>query len=481
MHYSFKVLFLFLFLWVTSSQISCKQVDTSKVKDNVFVTKMESPIIDTVSFQKGIVIKAVNCLADSQHSYALYLPSSYTKNQIWPVIYFYDSHASGSLPIEKYKDLAEKYGFIMVGSNQSKNGQTIEECTNIIQKFTTDVSSRFSIDKGRMYTAGFSGGSRVAVMAAMTHKQMRAVIGCGAGFPSTTQSSQPSFEFIGIAGNEDFNYTELKRLDKLLDEKGLAHQLLVFDGKHDWPPVPIMEQAIWWIECNAMREGKRSVDKGILVSVQQMVENELTKAQKKNHLPDVYFTHQKAIHYLYDLIDVSTHESEITSMKAGGKLQEMLNAMAQSEQLEASMQQQYTAAFASQQWAWWEKEIDRIYRVTKTSKNSEEVIIHKRLLSYLSLVAYMFSSNALKANQLFDAELCLKIYEKVDPQNPEYAYLFAQLYMKQNNSIKVIAYLKKAVKLGFCDVKRLSSDSQFLLLKDQKEFKSILLELKKYE
>src|SRR6266404_2597304 len=72
-------------------------------------------------YEAGKVIDSVICKADPAQSYALYIPSKGNATAL-PVIYFFDPHGSGALPLNKYRSLAEAYGFILAGSNNSKNG-----------------------------------------------------------------------------------------------------------------------------------------------------------------------------------------------------------------------------------------------------------------------------------------------------------------------------------------------------------------------
>ena len=81
---------------------------------------------DLKPFKKGIVIDSVICADDSSQIYAVYLPAHYDTNKKWPVIYFFDPHGVGNLPVLIYKDLAEKYGFILAGTYNSKNGMPWE-------------------------------------------------------------------------------------------------------------------------------------------------------------------------------------------------------------------------------------------------------------------------------------------------------------------------------------------------------------------
>src|SRR5947209_5644709 len=71
---------------------------------------------------RGQIIDAVKCVADRSQSYALYLPSNYSPDRTWNVILAFDPGARGRRPVERYQAAAEKYGYIVAGSNNSRNG-----------------------------------------------------------------------------------------------------------------------------------------------------------------------------------------------------------------------------------------------------------------------------------------------------------------------------------------------------------------------
>ena len=58
---------------------------------------------------------------DAAQSYALYLPSAYSGDRRWPIIYCFDPGARGPVPVRLFR-AAEKYGYILVCSNNSHNG-----------------------------------------------------------------------------------------------------------------------------------------------------------------------------------------------------------------------------------------------------------------------------------------------------------------------------------------------------------------------
>src|SRR5215212_4645058 len=91
----------------------------------------------------GQILERVTCAADSSQSYALYLPSGYTPSRAWPVILAFDPGGRGRVPVERYRAAAERYGFIVIGSNNSRNGAT--DFPRTLAALTADVETRFAI------------------------------------------------------------------------------------------------------------------------------------------------------------------------------------------------------------------------------------------------------------------------------------------------------------------------------------------------
>src|ERR1700757_2305239 len=69
----------------------------------------------------GEVIASVPCKDFPGQSYALYLPAAYTPQKSWPIVYAFDPGAQGDAPVRLYREVAEKYGYILAGSNNSQN------------------------------------------------------------------------------------------------------------------------------------------------------------------------------------------------------------------------------------------------------------------------------------------------------------------------------------------------------------------------
>jgi pimeloyl-ACP methyl ester carboxylesterase len=217
---------------------------------------------DAQDLPPGRPIDVVNCQADRNQSYALYIPSNYAPDRKWPLLLAFDARALGDVPVKRYQEAAEKFGYIVAGSNNSRNGPVGPEYA-AAQAMEADVTARFSIDPKRIYVAGQSGGARLALSLAMQAKGRYAgVIASSAGLPpSLGLDVELPFVVFGTAGTEDFNYLELTRLDRSV---ATPHRVRIFPGGHTWLPNELAMEALEWMEVQAMRTGTRPRDEAMI-------------------------------------------------------------------------------------------------------------------------------------------------------------------------------------------------------------------------
>jgi hypothetical protein len=208
----------------------------------------------------GQVIDDVPCARDPLQRYALFLPSNYTGRRAWPLLLAFHPAARGRAMVETYRDAAEKYGYIVAGSNNSRNGPW-EPSLASVQAMSDDLARRFSIDADRLYLTGHSGGARVALQVAIGTRTIAGVIASSAGYPDGKIRKSLPFVIFGTAGTEDFNYLEMRRLDRALTT---PHRLAIFPGGHALPPDEVVLEAIEWLELQAMKTGRRKRDEAFI-------------------------------------------------------------------------------------------------------------------------------------------------------------------------------------------------------------------------
>ncbi len=208
----------------------------------------------------GTIIDQVKCAADPAQTYALYIPSGYSADRTWNLLIGLHPAARGRAMVEKYAAPAERYGYIVAGSNVSRNGPWSVSLA-ALQAMLKDLGSRFAIDPQRVYLTGLSGGARVALQVALAGNHIAGVIASSAGYPDSEPRASVAFPLFSTTGTEDFNYVEMRRLDRKLTS---PHFLAIFNGGHALPPDDVAMDAIEWMELQAIKAGRRTRDDALV-------------------------------------------------------------------------------------------------------------------------------------------------------------------------------------------------------------------------
>lgn len=192
------------------------------------------------------------CEDNKNISYTLKLPQNYHKSKAYPLVVFFDPHAQANKTINKYASIANTLDVILVCSNDSKNGLPGKEIDIIAQYMLGDLFNKYKIDTSNIFVAGFSGGAVVATRVAHNYPMIDGVIAIGSPMLSATEHSIFPFRYIGLVGKYDFNFIEMYKQEQVI--KNNKHELLMFDGKHEWPKSELMQLAIRWQLANAKKK-----------------------------------------------------------------------------------------------------------------------------------------------------------------------------------------------------------------------------------
>jgi hypothetical protein len=423
-------LFAFSFVFF----FSCSE--TNKKKEAVLNEEIKSRTTSFDKFPTGTVIDKVSCKADTSLSYAMYIPKEYDSKKTYPVIYAFDPHKTGKLPVTLYKDLSEKYGYIIIGSNNSENGLDFKQVQQIANVMFSDSKKRLNINTDRIYLMGFSGGARIAHGIALLNHDIKGVICCGAANPAVNAGeARNNYTFFSIAGLDDFNYTEMKKYELVeLSARKLKHYFISFDGKHEWPMAEIMQEAFKWQTLNEKRKDTSAKNDPSIMQELAKEKQKLEELINENRDFEAYLICKKVINYYDQLGDLSFFFSAYNKLKTSEEVNVQLKLIESEIAKEEKTRQQYIGYLQNNDLNWWKKEIASINRSIKR-KNDNETRIKKRLLSYLSLVCYMQTTSALKQNNLSSAEHFGKLYILVDPENKEAKRLMEEINTRTVNKL----------------------------------------------
>lgn len=209
---------------------------------------------------QGVLLERVVCEGAHHYSYSAYIPTSYRPGTAAPVFLGISPVAVGRVPVMLFQEAAERHGWILVGSNDARNGPIgpVREALNAVWQ---DVAARFSVDVPRSAVGGLSGGARMALDFLRSHPELRGLISMGAfGLGADGLAGLQPHAAVLLCGQEDFNHWELVEGAKALRTRGWRVWADRFPGGHDWPPAEVCGEALRFLELDAMQQGRRTQD-----------------------------------------------------------------------------------------------------------------------------------------------------------------------------------------------------------------------------
>lgn len=425
----------------------------------------------TASAQTGKILNPIVCKTDPTQSYALYIPAGRNKETL-PVIYFFDPHADGALPLHKYQKLADEYGFILVGSNNSKNGNDWPTTETIWRHLSDDVQNRVKINKDRVYTAGFSGGAKVAGYVAIQHPIIKGVIAGGAGMPDGVTAGDFGFSFTALAGEGDLNLTDLVSFQHALDKTGTRHRIIFFDGKHEWAPAGSMSVAFTGLQFDAMRQSLIPKDAAFINRYVAKSKSNIAAYFQKGQLIKA----EQECRLSLSLLDGLTGETawfkkQAASLSGNTHYQQQRQAQEKLLVREQQTKTEYMQHFQQDNPGYWSRTIHDL-QMAAGAKTAEGAM-HQRLLAYLSLAFYSISNQLIGGNANNEARHFVELYKMADPANSEAWYFSAILHARDGDTHSTESDLLQAVKTGFRDNARLHQQPEFQKLSPPIDFSRI--------
>jgi predicted esterase len=376
--------------------------------------------------QPGVVVPKVSCATQPEQSYALYLPSDYTREKRWPIVYAFDPAARGNIPVELMKDAAERYGYLLAGSNNSHNGAWKPEA-DAAQAMFEDTHARLAIDNQRVYFAGFSGGARLASSLAQRCNCAAGVLLNGAGFsPSAPPGADATFSIFAAVGTFDFNYSEVLDLDTKLAALRYSHSLRRFDGPHQWAPAIVMDEALAWFRLISMKEGHEERD-GAFIKAQAA---EAEKRAKNLELAADPYGSWKEYRQAAATFDGLGEAPAFRERAVAMEKEKAVRDGAKREQQDFEEQSRLSASISAGLAALLqdatnradtrsdvERQILRLRSRAEQEKSPQKLRVAKRALAGIFVEAMETGQERLDAKDISDARICFELAANTDPDS----------------------------------------------------------------
>lgn len=437
-------------------------------------------------FPVGEVIEKVTCKADPEQSYALFLPPGYTPEKKWPILYAFDPGGRGPVPVKLFQDAAKKFGFIVVGSNNSRNGIDVGP---IVKTLWSDTHERFSVDERRVYTTGFSGGARVASAIALGYRgAVAGVIAASAGLsPNFDPALANQFVFFGTAGTEDFNFPEMQRNKRRLNEVGVTNRLAIFEGSHDWPPADLCGEAISWMEVQAMKLGRRAKDNDLIDERLNSKRKTAGDYETSKKPYEAYLEYEELVTEFKGLRDVNEFAAAAERLGSSKEVRAAIKSERAEEDDQASLLEKLRTQIARL------PDVDaypatmpelksNLADLTKRSESGNSVAARRVAHRVLQSLVVQFYEEAFALKQRKDYAAIpakLELVAVISPKDPGVFYNLAVAYARAGNKSRATAALSMAIERGFSDLARIEQNEDFAILRNEADFKKLIASLKK--
>ena len=460
-----------IFFFVVALALYCVSASLSQ-------TPTENPI------QPGRVIEKVIIQSHPDESYALFLPSNYTNETSWPIVFCLDPRARGKAAIERFATAAEKYGYIVVCSNNSRNGLNWSVVSEIFSNFWEDVHNRFNIDEKRTYAAGFSGGSRLAsTYASRCRGCLAGVIGAGAGFPADiAPDAKTSFAYFGIVGVDDFNFGEMWQLEKKLSKLSAPYHFENFAGGHEWAPQENLDHALAWFSLQAMRSRSTSKNEAFIEAQFNSRALNANELLVNRQFLDAAAAFSSIVRDFQDLRDVKTAVSRTEELAKSDDLKKEAKA-------EEDLYRQQLREAGEIRMLWLKAPqpedsspgrpvaVERLNAWKKKKElpnDSKDRRLARRILSHLLIEAFETSQASQRNNDYTGALTNLELARAIDGKNANTAYEIARIHALKRERKAALESLEEAVTLGFKDLARLKAEDAFSNITSDPRFEKLL-------
>jgi dienelactone hydrolase len=366
------------------------------------------------SMPKTAVIEhSETCRSNNKHTYQIFVPSVDTSFKQLPLLVSIDPYGNGKLAVEGFKEAAQKYQAVVVGSNLIKNNDP-----NYVQEFDeliSDVKSRFPVGK-ILFVGGFSGGARMALGYATNHK-VDGAIACGALAQKEEIQALPC-KIMCIIGMDDFNFIEAAPF--VLDPMSMPSNLAIEMTKasHAWPGKELLQQALGYLVLSVMPPGnlteKRKYVRDFVAEQKQRIDQlsnsgENLQAALLSHTMSTSIPFEREVSFL-SVTDEITH---------GANFQKQVDELQKNIEFEANVRSSYYNALSQKDSTWWKPEIELLNSKIKTEKNEFAQQMYVRIKGFLGIVCYSLSSRFTQEKDILNLEKVLWVYRTIEPKNPD--------------------------------------------------------------
>ncbi len=435
-----------------------------------------------ITLKKGVILEDLSINDSISETFSLYLPTSFNTDANWPLLMVFDLEGKEKQALSMFLQAAEKENYILaaphisdttsLSSNMVSTGQTLMQIANLLP-----------IDKNRVYTAGANSGARFSSLVPVFIKEVRGVISMRSTIANTDLLNvKRPFHFIGIVGKNNFEYTSMLALEKILDRLRFPNQILLHDKDGAWPDSKFLTKSLQLFTLRAMGKGvveKDSlyVEKAYKADVEKvngwMQERKLLLAEQYlGEMMSMYGVH-KNLDSLRNVLKNLRKDKLFRAMRRGEN-----NAFLKESLLKEDYQYYMEEDVISHNFnnlGWWSYQMQELDKFRSGTDVYEKQMGH-RLYDFVNALAED-NINLELSEPVIDEDAVAFLYMLktiLEPDNFDYYLNIISLSSKNEDFGTALFYLEEALKKGFKDRDRLYNLEDTALFRITPEFNKVV-------
>jgi hypothetical protein len=313
--------------------------------------------------------------------------------------------------------------------------------------------------------------------------QIAGVIAHGAGYPSNKSTSKDDLPYFFAVGDQDFNWPEVINIRREREEQGSPYRVRVYSGRHQWASAAVMEEAVQYMNLEAMRAGTLAPDAGFIDRLLDKVNTEAAVAETKKDPIAQLSAYRALVADFRGLRDVKQAADKLIALQQSPALKAALKSEREQMSEQYKLEQEISpkiAAVADNSTAdspalrlEVRQQLGALNDQAKHSKNEQRRLISSRAFSGIFVGAMEDGQQQLAARRFEKAESYFELMRQVS-DDPWPVLLLADTHAAAGNRKLAIKDLQEAVRRGLKDRAVIESDPQLQSLKGEPEFQKLL-------
>ena len=439
-----------------------------------------------LSLRKGAAVDSLPINDSIAESFAMYLPSNYSEDKKWPIVFVFDPKGRGINSARLFSQAANEQGYLIAASNNIAEKDSLITNLEIASRLLQKVLPSFPIDENRVYTAGLMEGALVASALPAVYPKIKGIlvvedIWMNKEFLTKNNNNQTIVGFASYKSAAYNNFKESFNIFKILDYKKFVYN---YENEAMWPSAKLISHGLGTFTLQAMLDGSQLKDPEI---INNLFESELATAES--------WRRQLKFYNAYELLELMREKYKYFDKK--DEIRDLQKEIRR-EAIYKEQRSQYNSAKIKEQdlryqysylieedltsksfenIGWWVQQ----FKETDSLKNSKivaEAEMGYRLVDYLQTYTKKRFEELKIAKAGIDRLILISILRTVfDKQNPEGYFSIISLSAQDGDYYTALLYLEDLLKTGYNELEKLYDIPGTLDLKLSPEFNELV---KKY-